>query len=194
MGKHSLNRYERDSQGQVLIDVSAARIEDLYNDFDKSAPYIRRDLDIDLVGYLINCVREIQREPFVLRCSLGKALDAEVENRVRGSLNSYFLYLVEDEKRRLAEMLRRSVILLAVGLSILFVAIRVNATVDQQSSVMASVFASGLTVAAWVSLWEAFAVFLIEWFPHQANIRRYRRLSAAQVLFRAEPGLGRSGV
>jgi hypothetical protein len=51
--------------------------------------------------------------------------------------------------------------------------------------VTANVFAEGLTVAAWVSLWEALAVLLIEWFPHRKNIVLYRRLANAELVFRS---------
>ena len=51
----ALERYERTSDGKLIIDVSAARVEDLYSNFDRSAPYVRRDLDEDLADYLIAC-------------------------------------------------------------------------------------------------------------------------------------------
>jgi hypothetical protein len=53
MKKSVLNRYERSPEGLILIDVTAEKAEDLYSDFDRSAPYIRRDLDPELVDYLI---------------------------------------------------------------------------------------------------------------------------------------------
>ena len=43
----------------------------------------------------------------------------------------------------------------------------------------------GLTIAAWVSLWEALAIFLVEWFPHRKNIALYRRLARARLVFRS---------
>jgi hypothetical protein len=48
----------------------ARRVEDLYNDFDKSAPYIRRDLDQDLADYLIGCARELGRVTFKILFTL----------------------------------------------------------------------------------------------------------------------------
>ena len=55
MKRHLLSRYERGVDGSILIDVTATRTEDLYSDFDRSAPYVRRDLDQDLVDYLVYC-------------------------------------------------------------------------------------------------------------------------------------------
>lgn len=182
--KAVLSRYERDDEGNIVLDVSAHRVEDLYNDFDKSAPYIRRDLDYDFAGYLIGCVRELHGMPFVIRLTLDAPLDASKFARVRRSLNTYFIYLAEVEIRKILEMFRRSSILFIIGLGILFASVWLNRWLGEDRSVTANVFAEGLTVAAWVSLWEALAIFLVEWFPHRRNVVLYRGLSRAELTFR----------
>ena len=47
LSKPILSRYETTAAGEIIIDVAAARVQDLYNDFDRNAPYVRRDLDQD---------------------------------------------------------------------------------------------------------------------------------------------------
>lgn len=179
-----LSRYERDVEGNIIIDVSAMRVQDLYNDFDKSAPYIRRDLDQDLADYLIGCARELARIPFIVRFTLANPPDKPRLSRVRRSLNTYFMYLAETEMREILLMFRRSAILFVIGLGILFASVSLNRLLGPERSVTANVFAEGLTVAAWVSLWEALAIFLIEWFPHRRNVKLYRRLALARLVFR----------
>lgn len=183
MKKAVLDRYERDPEGSLVIDIAAVRLEDLYSDFDRNAPYIRRDLDPSLVDYLIDCVRELAREPFLIRFSLSQPPDESRLLRIRRSVNSYFLYLTETEKNRVLEMFRRAAILFGIGLAILFTSVSVNQWLGEERSVVANVFAEGLTVAAWVSLWESLAVFLIEWFPHRKNIILYRHLAEARLIF-----------
>jgi len=180
-----LSRYERDDEGSIIIDVSAPRVEDLYNDFDKSAPYTRRDLDQDFADYLIGCARELGRAPFIIRFTLTNPPDEQRLSRIRRSLNTYFEYLAGNEIQKILQMFRRSTILFIIGLGILFASVSVNRMLGVERSVTANVFAEGLTVAAWVSLWEALAVFLIEWFPHRRNVVLYRRLAHARVLCRS---------
>lgn len=184
MKQDILNRYERDDVGNIIIDVTATRVEDLYNDFDKSAPYIRRDLDQDLADYLIGCARELARAPFIIRFALVNPPDDARMSRIRRSLNTYFLYLAETEMQGILKMFRRSAILFAVGLGILFASVWLNRLLGPERTVTANVFAEGLTVAAWVSLWEALAIFLIEWFPLRKNILLYRRLAQSRIVFR----------
>lgn len=185
MKRSVLSRYERDDEGNIVIDVSATRIEDLYNDFDKSAPYIRRDLDQDFADYLIGCLRELSRVPFILRITLASRLDELRLSRVRRSLNTYFLYLAEMETQKIVQMFRRSAILFAIGLGILFASMWLNQILGPERSMTANVLAEGLTVAAWVSLWEALAIFLIGWFPHRKNVVLYRRMAHTRPVFRS---------
>ncbi|MDH5218494.1 MAG: hypothetical protein OEX19_12400, partial [Gammaproteobacteria bacterium] len=116
--------------------------------------------------------------------------------RIRGSLKTYYHYLAESENEKILQMFRRSTIFLAIGLGILFVSVWLNQFLGPERSVTANVFAEGLTVAAWVSLWEALAVFLIEWFPRRKNVLLYRNLAEAKLVLRsvadveANPGKG----
>lgn len=180
-----LSRYERDHDENIIVDVSATRIEDLYNNFDKDAPYIRRDLDQDFADYLTACVREVGSAPFIIRLTLAHLPDELGSSRIRRSLNTYFLYLAEAETEKIFQMFRRSAILFCIGLAILFVSVWLNELLGPERSVTANVFAEGLTIAAWVSLWEALAVFLIEWFPLRKNVALYGRLSDATLVFRS---------
>lgn len=193
MKRDLLSRYDRAPDGAVLIDVSAARAEDLYSDFDRSAPYIRRDLNQELVDYLGDCAREVGGEPFTIRFLLGQLPDDAGLSRIRRSVSGFFGYLEELEWRDVRRMFRRSPGPASIGLGTLFISVWVNRGLDAGSSVVRSVFAEGLTIAAWVSLWEALATFLIEWFPHRANIILYRRLAGARVVFQSVPAAGRPG-
>jgi hypothetical protein len=179
-----LSRYERDSRGNIVLDVAAKRVEDLYNDFDKSAPYIRRDLDQDLADYLVGCARELGTVPFTIRFTLSNPPDEPRSSRIRRSLNTYFLYLAETEIQKILKMFRRSAILFAIGLGILFAAVWLNQLLGPERSVTANVFAEGLTISAWVSLWEALAIVLVEWFPHRKIVVLYRSLAHSQLVFR----------
>ncbi len=182
-----LSRYERAPDGEVLIDVAAARVEDLYEDFDKTAPFIRRDLDQDLVDYLTDCAAEIGKTPFRIRFSLANPpLDGGL-SRIQQSVNGYFLYVEEIERRKVRQIVRQSWLLFGIGLTLLFVSVSAHQWLVKEHSVVNYVFAEGLTIAAWVSMWNAVAIYLIDWFPHQKQIRLYRRLAGAELLFRTVP-------
>lgn len=180
--KDLLHRYEVDADGKVIIDVAASKAEDLYNDFDRSAPYVRRDLDQNLVDYLIDCAKELGQNRFRIRFTLDQAPDESRLSRIKRSVNTFFLYLAEVEGEKIRRMRHRSLVLLGIGIAILSISVWANQSLGSTPSVVGSVFAQGLTIAAWVSLWEAVATFLLEWFPHRAQTRLYRRLAEAQLV------------
>ena len=186
-----VNRYERDSQGRFIIDVAADGIEDLYHAYDKCAPYVRRDLDPELVDYLTDCARELDTRPYVIQFSLVRTVDNDSLQRISRSISVYFGYLAEKEISQARRMVRKSIILLILGIFILFLAVWFNQLLGTDRPVVVDVFAQGLTVAAWVSLWEAIATFLLEWFPLRKNLGRYRQLAGAKLIFRARPGPGK---
>lgn len=178
-----LERYARTAEGRVIVDIAADRIEELYSDYDNTANFLKKDLEPDLVEYLVESVREIGVEPFAIRFSFRKPVDTENTTRVCQSINTYFNYLVHLETRELRQMFRTSFITLIAGLALLTLSVRVNLYLEHSEAVIARVFAEGLTVAAWVALWNALATFLLNWAPYRNQLGLYRRIAAAPVLF-----------
>lgn len=187
MKKSVFDRYERASDGSILIDIAADKVEDLFSDYDRSAPYIKRDLNTDLVDYLINCAQELGREPFSICFTLSTTPDDARVARIRRSIDNYFMYLIAIEKHKVRQMVNRSAILFCIGIAVLFISVWAHGRLRSDPTVAATVLAEGLTVAAWVSLWEALATFLLGWLPHHGDINLYRRLASANPVFRSRP-------
>ena len=184
MKKPIIDRYEKDEKNQVVIDVSVRSVEHLYHDFDKTAPYHRKELDQEFADYLVECIQEIRKHPFVIRISLEKMPDEKLMERVKKSVNNYYAYLKEIEARSMKLILRRFVILFVTGLVLLVLAILASRNLSLHKGVIAEVFARGLTIAAWISLWEALVNIFLEWRPHRETIRLYDRIINSQVIFR----------
>ncbi|MCX6178333.1 MAG: hypothetical protein NT163_03015 [Chlorobiales bacterium] len=183
--KRILDRYEQTPEGHIIIDVAARSVEDLYEDFDKTAPYHKKDLDEDLVYYLTECVREIGRSDFVIRFVFERYPSEEFIQRVRTSILKFFMYQRELELAAMKKMLRTSGMLLIIGVFILGASLWVTHLLltEGSESFLNSVFAEGLTIVAWVSMWEGLATFLLNWAPHRFKINLYKKIAEAQVLF-----------
>ncbi len=183
MAKKILERYARSADNKIIIDITADRVEDLYNDLDKHAPYRRKELDQDLVDYIIDSASEIGKKQFVLQFRLATLPDTKLTSRIKISIRNYFEYLIALEHRELAKMTRSSAILFTIGVIILFLSVGINEKVAGQETAITDVFAEGLNIAAWVSLWNAMAHFIIDWAPRRQLIKMYDRISAAAILF-----------
>ncbi len=183
MRREILDRYERTADEKLIISIATDRVEDLYNNFDKHTPYVKKELDQNLTEYLIDSVSEIGGDDFVIQFTLPVRPDEDMMSRVRKSIQNYFIYLKELESRKMARMTRTSFILFVIGVVILFMSVWINERFVLEQTVIVKVFAEGLNVAAWVSLWNAIATFLINWQPHRHQIKMYDNVSRASVLF-----------
>jgi len=181
--KAIVDRYERSERGQLILDVWVPGIEYLYNNFDRTAPYLKKDLDQEFVDYLTDSASEIRNYDFLIRISLPHMPQDEIKDRVRKSIRTFYAYLNELEMRAIKTMFRRSILLFLIGIVLLVLAIAVNRRIEPNEGVIAEVFAQGLTIAAWVSLWEAIANLFLEWHPHRANIRLHNKIMNAPVNF-----------
>ena len=126
---------------------------------------------------------EIGKADFVIRFRFSQPADGDVIARLTDSIRSYFNYKKQLQNGKLAKMMRTSFIFLVAGLVILGLSIALNEKIAGTDAVVLDVFAQGLTVAAWLSLREALANFLINWTPYIRMRNNYDRIIHAQLLF-----------
>jgi len=184
MNTRILERYRRSPSGELVLDITAARAEELYNDFDKQAPYVIKELDADLVDYIIDSAQELGREPFIISFNLEMACDEHTQSRIRTSIGNYFLYLQEVQQRALQKSMRTTGLFMLLGFGIMFLSVLLNQNVTEGSAVIIHVLAEGLTVAAWVALWQAIANLLIDWWPEWKQARQYENISKTRIEFK----------
>lgn len=157
-----LDRYPMSEDGKYVIDITAGRINDLYSDFDRYTPYVRKELDQNLTEYLTDSAKDLGKKSFLIRFNLLETPDDSMKERITSSINNYFIYLKQIEVNELTRSLRSSFIYFFIGIFILFLSV-------------------------WVSLWEALASFIVNWTPYKRQINLYERISKAPVLFESVP-------
>jgi hypothetical protein len=185
MKKEILERYDRTEDGRVVIDVSASKVEELYEDFDKQAPFHRKDLDEELASYLAGCVREIGPVDFLIRFTLDASPSAELQERIRISLRKFFIYQRELEIASVKRLLRKALAFFLSGVALIAFSFRLGMIMPpgQGLPFYQKVLVEGVTIAAWVSLWESLSLFLFNWWPARQRIRLNTRIANAEVLF-----------
>lgn len=181
MKKDILGRYDRDENGALIIKISSKNVKDIYNDFDKESSFSKKDLDEELVEYIIDSVKEIGSEAFVIKFYFDEDLGFEVKKRVENSIKSFFEYLQELEKKAMREQIKNAMIFMAIG--VFFTALSITFGKTSHESVVHEVISEGLMVAGWVSLWESLATFLIKWLPLSKKLKTYRKIAASDVEF-----------
>jgi len=193
MKKDILERYDRTDDGLLAVDVYASKVEELYEDFDKQAPFHRKDLDEELAAYLIDCMREIGRVDFIIRITLDAIPSVELQDRIRTSVRRFFIYQRELELASMQRLLKKSLLFLLSGMVLLFVSLSLGGAIapDLQQLVYERVLVEGLTIAAWVSIWESLSNLMFNWWPVRQRIRLHSRIANAQVRFQSNAGIRR---
>ena len=184
MKQDIFSRYESHSNRRLAIDVSIGKIEELFEDFDSAASYVKKDLDQDFVDYLIESVQEIGSYDFVIRINLPIHVQEKHRKRVRKSIKSYFRYLELLERRKLRKTLWKSFLLFCLGMLLLTVSLIFRGNAGYLSGLIQELLVEGLTIAAWVSLWAAFAGLIFELTGIIVDIRIYRRIAGREVVFK----------
>lgn len=193
MKKDILERYDRLDDGRVVIDVYASKVEELYEDFDKQAPFHRKDLDEELAAYLIDCVREIGRVDFIIRITLDSIPSGEFQERIRSSLRQFFIYQRGLESASMQRLLRKFLLYFLAGTVLLFLSLWLSASVipDARRLEYERVLVEGVTIAAWVSIWESLSILMFNWWPARQRIRLNSRIAGAEVRFQSRPKVRR---
>lgn len=179
MKEEILDRYDLTSDGKVIIKISTKKVEDLYDDFDKQSSFLKKDLNEDLVSYIIDSVSEIDKDNFCIKFYIEEIVDEKKQIKIKNSIKQYFHYLAELEKKRMQEQRKNSFIFMIIGFIFTTLALL---TGDSESFVI-KLLSEGMMVAGWVSLWESLATFLIKWLPLTKKLKLFKRVFSCDVQF-----------
>ncbi|MEN9361484.1 MAG: hypothetical protein RL095_3019 [Verrucomicrobiota bacterium] len=182
-----LDRYEILPDGRAVIEVSAASVSELYNNFDRNAPFVRKDLDEELASYLKDSVHELGKQDFIVRFVLQQLPDAAQRSRVETSMATYFTYLAELERRDIWKALRRGGVLLLAGVMTIGLEFSVASTMQRLDPLAAKILLEGLTILSWVAVWECTVTLLGRIPGAWRNRRRLQRLAKAERQFTSLP-------
>ncbi len=179
MKKDILDRYDKDENAKIILNIASQKVSDIYNEFDKASSFTKKDLDEELVTYIIESVKEIGSEDFSLKFCFEETIDSKSKNKVAHSIKTFFNYLQVLEKELMREQIKNAFIFMAIG--IFFVALAI--TFKTNEGLVNEVISEGMMVAGWVSLWEALATFLIKWLPLTKKLKLFKKIADAPVMF-----------
>ena len=115
MKKDILSRYDRNEKDEIIIKISTSKFENLYNHFDMSSTFLKKDLNQQLVDYIIESVSEISNEKFILKFYFEEKIAQNDISKIKTSVNNYFTYLEELEKKKMSEQVKNSLIFMLIG-------------------------------------------------------------------------------
>lgn len=180
----SAPRY-RIEDGHHCVDVRLATVDQLFDNRDP-APFRERDLDPDLVEYLIAAGEDLASlGPFkVVFWIATPCVPAEVETGYR----AHFTYELERLERRRHRGRRVGQIALVIGVTLLVALLAVAQLIATTSNHVLAAVREGLLILSWVVMWRPVEALLYDWVPIRRERARLQRLFDAPLEVRTGKG------
>lgn len=181
----------RHEHGIPCIDIRVRTMKQLF-DFHDPAPFRERDLDDDVVDYVLGGLEDLGRAKavkiavFVAEPEPGDLPPAEIVKAFR----DHFAWQRERIGHALRDHVRRAQFALLMGLAILasFLTLAELAALLGPGRVR-DIVREGLVIIAWVAMWRPVEALLYDWWPHVQKRRLRDRVLAADI----EVHYGKSG-
>lgn len=174
-------KYSRnDDSYHVVIDLDTYR--DVCSEWDYS-PVINRDLDEDLIEYLLDCSSEIglKRRMVVDFYIPPEIVDHSRERKSVDGFRHFFAYQIRKIKGDRLSMIKNVFILLVVGIIFLTIA-AISEKVKNQ--LVIKIMTEGLIIGGWVAFWEIFSAIFFDIRAMNEKINHYRRLMEVEISYK----------
>lgn len=175
----------RIEDGIHCVDVKINTIEQLFDNRDP-APFRERDLDPDLMEYLIAASEDLHPlGPFKIVFFIARTCTPEeVTSGVRNHLE-YELERIDRGRRRYR---RDGQVALAIGVVLLVALLSASSLLTGYESRAIAAVREGLAILSWVLLWRPVEALLYEWLPIRRERKVMVRLLEAPIDVRFEKG------
>jgi hypothetical protein len=171
---------ENDKSYHVVIDLDTYR--DVYSEWDYS-PYNNRDLDEDLLEYLVECSEEISlKNKMVIDFYVPKEIvDPEREKKSILGFREYFSYSLRKIKSLKLRKLKNSFFFFLIGVG-LYIGSNILKT-SILNIYLSDILSEGLFIGAWVAIWEIFSILFFEVSNLNYKMKHFKRLKSASIFY-----------
>lgn len=173
------------------IDVQLEDYRDAYSDWDYS-PFNNRDLDDDLIEYLIECSTEIPfRYGLVINYHILKSsYDKMREERSILGMHNFFLYQLRKLNNQRMRVVGDMFTFGTIGTILLTGAFYMPTFF--KGSFVVTILSEGLFIGGWVMFWEVFSAWFFSLKSIKIKRKHFMRLHKAEIVFTYDIG-GTSG-
>ena len=175
-------RYRVDD-GESIVDIKLASIEHVFDNRDP-APFRERDLDPQLVEYLVGAAEDlVSRERFRVIFWLDKLCSSgEIELPYR----AYFQFEIERLERARRRQRRAGWVTLFLAIISIVVLVSLSEVVARViTGSIGAGLKEGLVISGWVLMWRPIEVLVYDSIPWRRSRRVLRRLLAMPIEVRA---------
>ena len=162
------------------IEVHLYDLNMLFDSMDPS-PLRSKDLHARVVDHIVDSGRGFSfRDPLALILYVDETeSDFLNDHEVRDAIRAYFARLSLQSRHKLRLHLRRGVISLIIGLTVLAAALFGSRMLGDDT--ISSTLRESMDIGGWVALWRPMEMFLYDWWPILGEQILYKRLSRMPI-------------
>lgn len=167
--------------GCQTIEVHLQDLNKLFDAMDPS-PLRSKDLHSSVVEHIVDSARAqpSRWKPLALILHVDHpAVQTQAEQAICNATRDYFSRQAVHARHRLRLHLRRGVISLCIGLSVLAAALIGSQWLGEGT--VASTLRETLDIGGWVALWRPMEIFLYDWWPIVGDRMLFRRLGQMPI-------------
>lgn len=180
--KKFFDRYEWDGK-EYVISISTNHFRDLFNKFDRTSSFIKRDLDYDFAEYLYESAIDLAGKPFYIRLDLHQEKRSDnLEKKVYQGIDSYFEYEVQKIDRQMGRVIWKIIIHSVIAIGCFFISYILNKYI-KTSAFYYILFVESIVIAAWVFMWPVFSDFIYKLLNTRKTRKIYNLLIDAPIVF-----------
>lgn len=178
-----LERYEKEN-GRYIIQISTNNFRDLFNKFDRTSSFIKRDLDYDFAEYLYESASELIKRDFFICLNLqNEKQSKELEQKVNSGIDNYFEYETQRIENKKKGVVRKIIVHVILALICFFFSYILNKVIDSDT-LLYVLFVESIIIAALVLMWPVFSDYIYELLNINQSKVIYRRLIDAELKFK----------
>ncbi len=174
--------YRHDDKKTYHIDIALDYYRDIYSDWD-FAPFKNRDLDDDLIDFMMDCSYEI---PMKYKLQVDFFLPREMEDALREKrsiqgFRNYFKYALRKKRRSRHSLLARTLMYFFAGAAFLAGAYLLQGVLD--NTFLTEMVREGMFIGAWVFIWEICTILFFQLADINKWVRHLKRLADVQIKY-----------
>lgn len=178
-----LERYEKHGN-TYLIQVSTNNFKSLFNEFDRTASFIKRDLNYDFAEYLFESAEDLVCHNFKICLNLhSENKSMELEDKVNKGIDNYFEYEINLITKEKIKVKKRIFIHILIATICFFISFTLNKIINSESF-FHMLFVESTLIAAWVLMWPVFSEFIYNLNGIKKKIDVYNKIISAKIEFR----------
>jgi hypothetical protein len=168
--------------GKVVIEIRVNSVHQLFDERDP-APFREKDLEEDMVEYLVTAIQEVGNDRLgLIRVYLGPNRGSYNDEMIAQAFTTHFEYEAEIMSRKITYTIQVGLKSLAIGLSFLSAAVFTSRTLGSTNpNYWSLLFKEGILLMGWVSMWKPINIFLYDWWPLIDLRKNYLQLAHAPL-------------